>query len=72
MKIFWEISMHPRLRRVAPFVSFIAMLAHNRDDKLVGWGWDPGIGREAVPIPRAQFVAAFEEWMGLGAPCPAA
>jgi hypothetical protein len=49
-----------------------AMLAHNRDDKLVGWGWDPGIGRDPVPIPRAQFVAAFEEWMRLGAPCPAA
>jgi hypothetical protein len=49
-----------------------AMLVHNRDDKLVGWGWDPGIGRDPVPIPRAQFVAAFEEWMKLGAPCPAA
>jgi hypothetical protein len=49
-----------------------AMLVHNRDDKLVGWGWDPGLGREPVPIPRAQFVAAFQEWINLGAPCPAA
>ena len=47
-----------------------AMLAHNRDDKLVGWGWEPGLGRKPVPIPRAQFVAAFKEWMDLGAPCP--
>jgi hypothetical protein len=49
-----------------------AMLSHNRDDKLVGWGWDPGLGRAPVPIPRAEFVAAFQEWMNLGAPCPAA
>jgi hypothetical protein len=47
-----------------------AMLAHNRDDKLVGWGWDPGLGRKPVPVPREQFVAAFKEWMDLGAPCP--
>jgi hypothetical protein len=47
-----------------------AMLAHIRDDKLVGWGWAPGLGRNPVPVPRAQFVAAFQEWMSLGAPCP--
>jgi hypothetical protein len=48
-----------------------AMLAHNRDDKLVAWGWDPGQGRAPVPVPRERFVAAFQEWMDLGAPCPA-
>ena len=48
-----------------------AMLAHNRDDKLVAWGWDPGQGREPVPVPRDQFVAAFKAWMDAGAPCPA-
>ena len=47
-----------------------AMLAHNRDDKLVGWGWNPGLGRNPVPVPREQFVAAFKTWMDLGAPCP--
>jgi hypothetical protein len=47
-----------------------AMLAHNRDDKLVAWGWNPGLGRTPVPIPREQFVAAFKTWMDLGAPCP--
>ena len=47
-----------------------AMLVHNRDDKLVGWGWDPGLGRKPVPVPRARFVAAWQEWMDLGAPCP--
>jgi hypothetical protein len=47
-----------------------AMLKHNREDKLVGWGWEPGLGRTPVPIPRDQFVAAFKTWMDLGAPCP--
>ncbi|MEP7069532.1 MAG: hypothetical protein ABI789_09840 [Usitatibacter sp.] len=47
-----------------------AMLAHNRDDKLVGWGWSPGLGRNPVPVPREQFVAAFKAWMDAGAPCP--
>lgn len=47
-----------------------AMLVHNRDDKLVGWGWEPGLGRAPVPIPRDQFVAAFKAWMDAGAPCP--
>ena len=48
-----------------------AMLVHIRDDKLVGWGWNPGLGRQPVPVPRERFVAAFQEWMSLGAPCPA-
>ncbi|QJR16424.1 hypothetical protein [Usitatibacter palustris] len=47
------------------------MLKHNREDKLVGWGWEPGQGRAPVPVPRAQFVAAFKTWMDSGAPCPA-
>lgn len=47
-----------------------AMLVHNRDDKLVGWGWEPGLGRAPVPVPRERFVAAWQEWMDLGAPCP--
>ncbi len=47
-----------------------AMLAHIRDDKLVGWGWAPGLGRNPVPMPRERFVAAFQEWISLGAPCP--
>jgi hypothetical protein len=47
-----------------------AMLVHNRDDKLVAWGWNPGLGRNPVPVPRDEFVAAFKTWMDLGAPCP--
>jgi hypothetical protein len=47
-----------------------AMMVHIRDDKLVAWGWNPGLGRNPVPVPRERFVAAFQEWMSLGAPCP--
>jgi mono/diheme cytochrome c family protein len=47
-----------------------AMLKHNREDKLVGWGWEPGLGRNPVPVPREAFVTAFKTWMDLGAPCP--
>jgi hypothetical protein len=47
-----------------------AMLVHNRDDPLVGWGWEPGTGRMPVAVPRDLFVAAWKEWMDLGAPCP--
>ena len=48
-----------------------SMLVHIRDDKLVAWGWKPGLGRNPVPVPRDRFVAAFQDWMSLGAPCPA-
>jgi hypothetical protein len=47
-----------------------AMLIHVRDDKLVGWGWNPGGERTVPSVSRADFVAAFEQWMRAGAPCP--
>jgi hypothetical protein len=49
----------------------LAGLRHHLDDKLVLWGWDPGVGRAPVDIPVDQFVAAFERWAKAGAPCPA-
>ena len=49
--------------------SFDALIHHVADDKLVGWGWDPGIGRAAVPIPRAELVSKMKEWIAAGAPC---
>ena len=47
-----------------------AMLDHVAGDELVGWGWEPGVGRAAVPVPRVELVAAFRTWMAAGAPCP--
>ncbi len=49
-----------------------AMLVHLREDKLVAWGWSPGQDRTTPPVSKEQLVAAFQQWMDLGAPCPAA
>ena len=49
-----------------------ALLEHVSHDKLVLWGWDPGVGRDPVSIPHDQFVAAFKTWTDAGAPCPPA
>ena len=48
-----------------------ALLKHVSDDKLVLWGWNPGVGRAPVSTPHAEFVAAFRRWKDAGAPCPA-
>lgn len=47
-----------------------ALLEHVSHDKLVLWGWDPGVGRAPVSVPHADFVAACKTWIGSGAPCP--
>ena len=47
-----------------------ALLEHVSHDKLVLWGWDPGVGRAPVDVPHAEFVAAFKRWVAAGAPCP--
>lgn len=49
---------------------FEALVRHVTDDALVGWGWNPGVGRAPVPIPRDEFVARFKDWIAAGAPCP--
>jgi hypothetical protein len=46
-----------------------ALLEHVSHDKLVLWGWDPGVGRAPVSTPHAEFVAKFREWIEAGAPC---
>lgn len=48
-----------------------ALTKHVDSDGLVLWGWSPGIGRDAVPVPHAEFVAKFKQWVAAGAPCPA-
>jgi hypothetical protein len=48
-----------------------ALVRHVRDDRLVLWGWSPGVGRAPVPVPHDEFVAKFETWVAAGAPCPA-
>ena len=43
---------------------------HVRDDALVGWGWDPGPGREPAPGSAEETYRALENWRVAGAPCP--
>lgn len=46
-----------------------ALLQHVESDKLVLWGWSPGVGRDPVSIPHDAFVAKFKQWVAAGAPC---
>ena len=46
------------------------LLEHVSHDKLVLWGWDPGVGRAPVAVPHDAFVASFKTWIAGGAPCP--
>lgn len=39
---------------------------------LVAWGWNPGEGRAAVPVPQQEFLRAAQRWVDAGAACPAA
>lgn len=57
-------------RRETAGKDLAAMLAHIRDDKLVGWGWAPGGQRTIPTTSRPETVAAFKAWMDGGAPCP--
>jgi hypothetical protein len=47
------------------------LVEHLTEDKLVAWGWNPGIGRTPVPIPHDEFSAKVKQWQSAGAPCPA-
>ena len=50
--------------------SLADLVKHMDEDKLVQWGWNPGQGREPVPIPHAEFVSLLKEWVALGGACP--
>jgi len=52
--------------------SLAALLEHLSHDKLVLWGWSPGVGREPVSVPHDALVAATKTWIAGGAPCPPA
>jgi len=47
-----------------------ALIEHMERDRLVGWGWNPGHGREPVPIPHSEFVDLMRVWVAGGVPCP--
>ncbi|MBJ6727697.1 hypothetical protein [Geomesophilobacter sediminis] len=43
---------------------------HVREAPTVLWGWHPGEGRRAVPMPHDEFVRLMTEWAEKGAACP--
>jgi hypothetical protein len=47
-----------------------ALVEHMESEPLVLWGWNPGRGREAVPIPHGEFVNLMKVWMAGGTVCP--
>jgi cytochrome c5 len=50
--------------------SLAQLLEHVSSDDLVGWGWDPGTGRNPPPLSRADTVAQMKAWIDGGAACP--
>lgn len=47
------------------------LVEHMAADDLVGWGWEPGAGREKAPGTQEEFGALYEAWAATGAHCPA-
>ncbi|MCP3101534.1 Isoquinoline 1-oxidoreductase subunit [Myxococcus sp. K15C18031901] len=46
------------------------LVEHNAHDELVGWGWNPGAGREPAPGTQAHFGRIVAAWVATGAECP--
>jgi mono/diheme cytochrome c family protein len=46
------------------------LVEHMAHDDLVGWGWNPGDGREPVPGTQEEFGKIFKAWADTGAVCP--
>ena len=46
------------------------VIEHVEHDALVGWGWDPGPGREPAPASAEATYDALVKWTAAGAPCP--
>lgn len=46
------------------------LVEHMAEDSLVGWGWQPGAGREPAPGTQAVFGDLIRKWAEDGATCP--
>ena len=47
------------------------LVEHLTEDKLVAWGWNPGEGRNPIPMSHDEFRSKVKQWRAAGAPCPA-
>lgn len=43
---------------------------HVSHDAFVGWGWEPGLGREPAPFSQVQHKEDVRAWGAAGMPCP--
>jgi hypothetical protein len=43
---------------------------HMAHDELVGWGWNPGTGRDPAPGDQKIFGELVKAWIDTGAECP--
>jgi len=46
------------------------LVEHMAHDQLVGWGWNPGVGRTPVPGTQEEFGKIIRAWVDTGAHCP--
>lgn len=46
------------------------LVHHMAEDSLVGWGWNPGAGREPAPGTQKELGALVEAWVESGSACP--
>ena len=51
--------------------SMAELVHHMAEDSLVGWGWNPGVGREPAPGTQKEFGELIKAWSDTGAVCPA-
>jgi len=47
------------------------LVEHLTEDKLVAWAWNPGEGRNAIPMSHEEFAAKVKRWQAAAAACPA-
>jgi hypothetical protein len=47
-----------------------ALIKHMEDEPLVLYGWNPGKGREPVPVPHEKVVEDMKVWVAGGMACP--
>jgi hypothetical protein len=64
-----ELCRHLKDKEENHSMSLEALLRHVSSDKLVLWGWSPGVGRGPVSVPHDEFVAKFKTWIAAAAPC---
>lgn len=48
----------------------VQQIVEHMHTPLVLWGWNPGEGRTAVPVPQQQFLHEVQRWADNGGACP--